>query len=74
MAQGREKWWAFVSAVIKLSVSVKCKEYLGQLRIVLISSSRRTSHHGVGHTSGVSSVALKEEYHRECFELGCEEE
>jgi len=27
MAQDREKWWAFVNAVMKLSVSTKCKEY-----------------------------------------------
>jgi hypothetical protein len=28
MVQDREKWWAFVNAVMKLSVSIKCKEYL----------------------------------------------
>lgn len=71
MAQDGEKWWAFVNAVIKLSVSIKYKEYLEKLRITLISSSRRNAHHGVGHTSGASSVALKEEYHRECFGAGC---
>lgn len=71
MAQDREKWWAFVNAVMKLSVCIKCKEYPELMKISLISSSRRNSYHGVGHTSGASSVAPKEEYHRECFGAGC---
>jgi hypothetical protein len=28
IAEDREKWWAFVNAVRKLPVSIKCKEYL----------------------------------------------
>lgn len=71
MGQDREKWWAFVNVVIKLSVYIKCKKYFEQLKITLIGSSRRTSHHGVGHTSGASPVTLKEEYHRECFGAEC---
>ena len=45
MAQDKEKWWAFVNRLMKLSVSIKRKEYRERLRVTRISSSRRTWSH-----------------------------